>query len=124
MTIKRKIQTKHKLPTLNWIVLKPNQVKGTIFNELDDDKLLSIIDFNEFEEQFKIGTSLPMTTSGDDQVEGLVPQGSKRFKRPELQSLLEHNRLRNIGMYGHHLVKLSPRSSRFYHGFLNFLFQL
>jgi hypothetical protein len=25
-TIKRKIQTKHKLPTLNWIVLKPNQV--------------------------------------------------------------------------------------------------
>ena len=26
MTIKRKIQTKHKLPTLNWIVLKPNQV--------------------------------------------------------------------------------------------------
>ena len=26
LTIKRKIQTKHKLPTLNWIVLKPNQV--------------------------------------------------------------------------------------------------
>ena len=28
-TIKRKIQTKHKLPTLNWIVLKPNQVNST-----------------------------------------------------------------------------------------------
>lgn len=26
MTIKRKVQTKYKLPTLNWIALKPNQV--------------------------------------------------------------------------------------------------
>lgn len=76
--------------------LVPHQVKGTIFNELDDDKLLSIIDFNEFEEQFKIGTGLPISKSGDE-VEGLTTQGSKRFKRPELQSLLEHNRLRNIG---------------------------
>lgn len=97
MTIKRKIQTKYKLPTLNWIVLKPNQVKGTIFNELDDDKLHSIIDFNEFEEAFKIGSSLPVSNSED--VDGLIGMGSKRFnKRPELQSLLEHNRLRNIAI--------------------------
>jgi len=27
MTIKRKVQTKYKLPTLNWIALKPNQVR-------------------------------------------------------------------------------------------------
>ena len=99
MTIKRKIQTKHKLPTLNWIVLKPNQVKGTIFNELDDEKLHSIIDFNEFEEQFKIGTSLPLSSSGEDVDGSLVSIGSKRFKRPEMQTLLEHNRLRNICKY-------------------------
>lgn len=43
LTIKRKVNTKHKLPVLNWIVLKPNQVKGTIFNELDDEKILSVI---------------------------------------------------------------------------------
>lgn len=42
MTIKRKFQTKYKLPTLNWIALKPNQVKGTIFSELDDDKLFNV----------------------------------------------------------------------------------
>lgn len=29
MTIKRKVQTKYKLPTLNWIALKPNQVIDT-----------------------------------------------------------------------------------------------
>ena len=27
MTIKRKVTTKYKLPTLNWVALKPNQVK-------------------------------------------------------------------------------------------------
>jgi hypothetical protein len=121
-TIKRKIQTKHKLPTLNWIVLKPNQVKitmpsnqlerplnilffyecvkvkGTIFNELDDEKLHSLIDFNEFEEQFKMGTNMPMPNSNEE-IDGLVSQGSKRIKRPELLTLLEHNRLRNIGKY-------------------------
>lgn len=42
MTIKKKLQTKYKLPTLNWIALKPNQVKGTVFSELDDDKLYSV----------------------------------------------------------------------------------
>jgi hypothetical protein len=42
LTIKRKVNTKHKLPVLNWTVLKPNQVKGTIFSELDDEKILSV----------------------------------------------------------------------------------
>lgn len=74
------------------------KVKGTIFNELDDEKLHSLIDFNEFEEQFKMGTNMPMPNSSDE-IEGLVSQGSKRIKRPELLTLLEHNRLRNIGKY-------------------------
>ncbi|XP_014675296.1 PREDICTED: formin-like protein CG32138 [Priapulus caudatus] len=41
MTIKRRIQTKYRLPMFNWIALKPQQLKGTVFNELDDDKLLN-----------------------------------------------------------------------------------
>lgn len=45
-----------------------------------------------------MGTSFSMSATGDE-MEGLVSQGSKRFKRPELQSLLEHNRLRNIGKH-------------------------
>lgn len=120
MTIKRKVPTKYKLPTLNWIALKPNQVRshqlpvntnrsliyylcsflqvrGTIFNELDDEKIFKQIDFNEFEERFKIGIggALQNGSSGTE-VDGSL-QSSKRFKRPDNVSLLEHTRLRNIG---------------------------
>lgn len=96
MTIKRKVQTKYKLPTLNWIALKPNQVRGTIFNELDDDKLHNHIDFVDFEERFKIGMGMTVANGRED-VDGLNSFPSKRFKRPENISLLEHTRLRNIG---------------------------
>ena len=34
-------QTKYRLPVLNWKALKPNQVAGTVFNELDDDSILN-----------------------------------------------------------------------------------
>ena len=72
------------------------QVRGTIFNELDDDKLHNIIDFTDFEERFKIGTG-GAYTNGDAEVDGLSSFPSKRFKRTENVSLLEHTRLRNIG---------------------------
>lgn len=98
MTIKRKVQTKYKLPTINWIALKPNQVRGTIFNELDDDKLYNFIDFNDFEERFKIGTVSGLT-NGNSEIDGLTTFPSKRFKKPENVTLLEHTRLRNIGKY-------------------------
>lgn len=42
VTIKRKITTKYRLPVLNWVSMKPNQVKGTIFSDLDDEKLYSV----------------------------------------------------------------------------------
>ncbi|XP_041631337.1 formin-like protein isoform X5 [Drosophila kikkawai] len=98
MTIKRKVPTKYKLPTLNWVALKPNQVRGTIFNELDDEKIFKQIDFNEFEERFKIGIggALHNGSSGTE-VDGSL-QSSKRFKRPDNVSLLEHTRLRNIAI--------------------------
>ncbi|RLU18197.1 hypothetical protein DMN91_010440 [Ooceraea biroi] len=97
MTIKRKVQTKYKLPTLNWIALKPNQVRGTIFNELDDDRLHSYIDFSDFEERFKIGMS-GHVANGNSEIDGLQSFPSKRFKKPENISLLEHTRLRNIAI--------------------------
>lgn len=96
MTIKRKVQTKYKLPTLNWVALKPNQVRGTIFNELDDEKLHKCIDFADFEEKFKIGMGIGALASSE--MDGLARDfSSKRFKKPENISLLEHTRLRNIG---------------------------
>ncbi|KAH8379735.1 hypothetical protein KR009_006871 [Drosophila setifemur] len=98
MTIKRKVPTKYKLPTLNWIALKPNQVRGTIFNELDDEKIFKQIDFNEFEERFKIGIGGALHNgSSRTEVDGSL-QSSKRFKRPDNVSLLEHTRLRNIAI--------------------------
>lgn len=97
MTIKRKVLTKYKLPTINWIALKPNQVRGTIFNELDDDKLYPTIDFVDFEEKFKIGNA-GMMMNGDTAVDGLQSMPSKRFKKPENVTLLEHTRLRNIAI--------------------------
>lgn len=105
MTIKRKVQTKYKLPTINWIVLKPNQVRGTIFNELDDDKLHSAIDFTDFEERFKIGSAGPLANGSSD-VDGLSTFPSKRFKKPENVTVLEHTRLRNIGNYTSLLIKI------------------
>uniref|UniRef100_A0AC35TXE7 Formin-like protein n=1 Tax=Rhabditophanes sp. KR3021 TaxID=114890 RepID=A0AC35TXE7_9BILA len=52
--IKKVIETKNKLPLLNWTPLKPNQVKETIFNNLDDDKVTTKIDFTLLEEKFKV----------------------------------------------------------------------
>ena len=74
------------------------QVRGTIFNELDDDKLFSVIDFSDFEERFKIAPGGRALLNGDTDVgDGLMSYPSKRFKKPENVSLLEHTRLRNIG---------------------------
>jgi hypothetical protein len=41
-TIKRQHHTKHKLPMFNWSALKANQVKDTVFHELDDDQLVDV----------------------------------------------------------------------------------
>lgn len=38
---KHRHQPKYRLPALNWSVLRPNQIVGTIFNELDDDAVLN-----------------------------------------------------------------------------------
>uniref|UniRef100_A0A336LP78 CSON009963 protein n=1 Tax=Culicoides sonorensis TaxID=179676 RepID=A0A336LP78_CULSO len=97
-TLRRPVQTVYKLPTLNWQALKPNQVKGTIFNELDDDKLHKTINFSEFEEKFKIGGSI---VNGHDQRDGTMTT----MKKPEKLSLLESNRLRNLAILRRKLDK-------------------
>ncbi|KAI5710086.1 hypothetical protein M8J75_005541 [Diaphorina citri] len=103
------------------------KVRGTIFSELDDDRLFSVIDFGEFEEKFKLTTQGRPGGGGDidegdglstfpskrfkkpesgrpggggdiDEGDGLSTFPSKRFKKPESVSLLEHTRLRNIAI--------------------------
>lgn len=53
LKIKRQRQSTCKLPFLNWIPLKPNLVRGTIFAELDDEKMMNQINFSDFEEKFQ-----------------------------------------------------------------------
>ncbi|XP_054160556.1 formin-like protein isoform X2 [Oppia nitens] len=95
LTLKKTYNTKYKLPTFNWVPLKPNQVKGTVFNEFhNEDKILKAVNFTDFEEQFKLGTKPELMRKNS--VSTL--NASKRFKMPEKVSLLEHNRLRNMAI--------------------------
>ena len=90
MTIKRRIETKYRLPNLNWVALKPQQVKGTVFCELDDEKLFKIIDFDSFEELFKTGSVVNR--------EPMEPQNvNLKPKKAENVTLLEGQRQRNLG---------------------------
>ncbi|CAF1651746.1 unnamed protein product, partial [Didymodactylos carnosus] len=91
MTIKKKIETKYKLPNLNWTSLKPLQVRGTVFSELDDEKYLKLIDFETFEELFKTGSGLPVNNGGN-----ISPHLKPKFiKIPESLTLLDPQRQRN-----------------------------
>lgn len=40
--IKKPIKTKFRMPVFNWVALKPNQINGTVFNEIDDEKILEV----------------------------------------------------------------------------------
>lgn len=50
---KRKIETKYKLPLLNWVTIPATQISGTVFNSLNDESILKELDFTDFEETFK-----------------------------------------------------------------------
>ncbi|KRZ94840.1 Formin-like protein [Trichinella sp. T8] len=99
MTIKRRIQTKYKLPTLNWVALRPNQVKGTVFSELDDEIVSSKIDFDAFEELFKLGPGLMKDENVSNNKlnvsNGGNPQATATIKK---KSLLDTKRLQNLGI--------------------------
>lgn len=71
-------------------------MRGTIFNDLDEDKLRVHIDFDDFEERFKIGTTAAVR-NGDAHDGGNSINSSKRFKKQENVTVMEHTRLRNIG---------------------------
>jgi hypothetical protein len=93
MTIKKKIETKYKLPNLNWTSLKPGQVRGTVFCELDDEKYLKLIDFDTFEELFKTGSGLPINQTT------VSPHLKQKFvKIPESLTLLDPQRQRNLAI--------------------------
>uniref|UniRef100_A0A669DT31 Formin-like 2b n=1 Tax=Oreochromis niloticus TaxID=8128 RepID=A0A669DT31_ORENI len=85
------IQTKFRMPVLNWVALKPSQINGTIFNDIDDESILQDLNVEEFEEMFKTkaqGPAVDLTLSRQK-----LPQ-----KPPSKVSLLEANRAKNLAI--------------------------
>ncbi len=86
INIKHSIETKFELPYFNWTPFKPQEIQGTLFSELNDDEnLLKIIDFDKFEDSFKISKIISNINSDN------------RKKKIENVSLLEKEHQRNIG---------------------------
>uniref|UniRef100_A0A672M940 ADP-ribosylation factor-like protein 6-interacting protein 6 n=1 Tax=Sinocyclocheilus grahami TaxID=75366 RepID=A0A672M940_SINGR len=89
--IKKPIKTKFRMPVFNWVALKPNQINGTVFNEIDDERILEDLNVDEFEEMFKTkaqGPAVDMTMQKQK-----APQ-----KGPNKVSLLEANRAKNLAI--------------------------
>ncbi|KAG7459683.1 hypothetical protein MATL_G00213250 [Megalops atlanticus] len=89
---KKTIQTKYRMPLLNWQALKSNQVTGTVFNELDDENILGELNMEAFEEQFKTKAQGPPAELGKLKVK--VAQKST----PSKVSLIESNRAKNLAI--------------------------
>ncbi|XP_061909970.1 formin-like protein 2 isoform X2 [Entelurus aequoreus] len=89
--IKKPIQTKFRMPVLNWVALKPSQINGTVFNDIDDEAILQDLDVEVFEELFKTkaqGPAMDLTLSRQK-----LPQ-----KAVSRVSLLEANRAKNLAI--------------------------
>ncbi|KAM8794067.1 formin-like protein 3 [Eudromia elegans] len=89
--IKKPIKTKFRLPAFNWTPLKPNQISGTVFGELDDERVLEELDLERFEELFKTRAQGPAAEAGG--------AGGKAAPRaaPKV-TLLEPNRAKNLAI--------------------------
>ncbi|KAM4624573.1 formin-like protein 1 [Polymixia lowei] len=88
---KKPIQTKYRMPLLNWQALKPSQVAGTVFNELDDEHVLGELNMDDFAEQFK-------TKAQTAPVEFGTLKMKAAHKTPSKVSLLEPNRAKNLAI--------------------------
>ncbi|XP_017348031.1 formin-like protein 1 [Ictalurus punctatus] len=87
---RKPIQTKFRMPQLNWQALKPNQVEGTVFKELDDEHLLQELNMDIFAEQFK--------TKAQGGPSDLSKLKVKASKPPTKVSLLEANKAKNLAI--------------------------
>ncbi|XP_075299634.1 formin-like protein 1 isoform X3 [Opisthocomus hoazin] len=89
--VKKPIQTKFRMPVFNWVALKPSQIDGTVFNELNDEKVLQELDMSDFEEQFKTKAQGP----GLD-ISALKVKATQ--KTPSKVTLMESNRAKNLAI--------------------------
>uniref|UniRef100_A0A8C2ZA53 Formin like 1 n=1 Tax=Cyclopterus lumpus TaxID=8103 RepID=A0A8C2ZA53_CYCLU len=87
---KKPIQTKFRMPLLNWQALKPNQVTGTVFNDLDDEKVLAELNMDMFGEQFK--TRAQGNPTDLSNIKKVVQ------KAPSKMSLMDANKAKNLAI--------------------------
>uniref|UniRef100_A0A8B9PT40 Formin like 2 n=1 Tax=Apteryx owenii TaxID=8824 RepID=A0A8B9PT40_APTOW len=79
------------MPVFNWVALKPNQINGTVFNEIDDERILEDLNVDEFEEIFKTkaqGPAIDLTSSKQK----ITQKGSNKV------TLLDANRAKNLAI--------------------------
>uniref|UniRef100_A0AAQ4QG55 Formin like 2 n=1 Tax=Gasterosteus aculeatus aculeatus TaxID=481459 RepID=A0AAQ4QG55_GASAC len=89
--IKKPIKTKFRMPVFNWVALKPNQINGTVFNEIDDERILEDLNVDEFEEMFKTkaqGPAIDLISSKQKVIQ----------KMPNKVTLLDSNRAKNMAI--------------------------
>ncbi|KAM5135583.1 formin-like protein 1 [Mantella aurantiaca] len=91
VSIKKPVQTKNKMQVFNWVALKPTQITGTVFTQLDDEKVLQELDMSEFENQFKTKAQGPSVNTFTKKVKAAQSQPSKT-------SLIESNRAKNLAI--------------------------
>ncbi|XP_063110777.1 formin-like protein 3 isoform X6 [Cavia porcellus] len=89
--IKKPIKTKFRLPVFNWTALKPNQISGTVFSELDDEKILEDLDLDKFEELFKTKAQGPA-------LDLICSKNKTAQKAANKVTLLEANRAKNLAI--------------------------
>uniref|UniRef100_A0A1I8EIQ5 GBD/FH3 domain-containing protein n=1 Tax=Wuchereria bancrofti TaxID=6293 RepID=A0A1I8EIQ5_WUCBA len=108
MTIKKIYNTRNKLPLLNWCPLKPNQVKDTVFNNLDDEKIMDKIDFTTLEDLFKIGVAKRPDTTESYSPGQQSPIGTGNGSTIKKNTILDTKRLQNIAITCRKLAMSAP----------------
>lgn len=107
------------MPVFNWVALKPNQINGTVFNEIDDERILEVglfsqlgssflaslqrrlsrlfccllkdLNVDEFEEMFKTKAQGPA-------VDLTMSKQKVSQKGPNKVTLLDSNRAKNLAI--------------------------
>ncbi|XP_062517529.1 formin-like protein 3 isoform X2 [Corticium candelabrum] len=95
---KRQIQTKYRMPAFNWQSIQPGGISQTIFSDIDDEKVHEVLDFSNFEEQFKTKAQPKATATASltDGKESSLRGSGRRLKKEE--SLLDPSRARNVAI--------------------------
>uniref|UniRef100_A0A8C4QD72 Formin-like 1a n=1 Tax=Eptatretus burgeri TaxID=7764 RepID=A0A8C4QD72_EPTBU len=88
---KKPILTKARMQVFNWVTLNSTQIKGTVFNDIDDEIVLKELDMDKFEEMFKTRAQAPPRESKDHKSSG-------KARGPARASLIDPNRAKNMAI--------------------------